>query len=573
MSQAPSSAETAVNQPIQKLAVSYQRVSTKIQTTEGRSGIDRQEQALQQWLAKNPDYLLDERFQDLGLSGAGKHKTGAFGRFLELGTAGRWPHGTCLVVESFSRFSREPLEDALLTLIQLWNLGLSISFCDWGGEVLTSLKSSGGTPYQIIGAHAQARLEYEAKRDRSLGASAYMRRKIKEGEKPFRERTSKRAAYPFWLDFNEATKTFSFNDKSEWVKDAFDMAEEMGAQTVSAQLQKRGLTQINDPDKPISRTTITNLLRNRAVLGERQTSHIEDNGKTKRLDELLVGVYPPLITIDQFERVTMAAQSRLLRTGPSNTKKVRNLFQGRIFCSCCSGRVGHNCSSHPSAEGDTNDYIYLLCTNNSKAKSVCTSSKIRYKEDVLLGRLQDFRWDTYFNDDSKKLELNNAKQAQLATESALNSTKRELQQLKEQIKDLLNQKKLSIAAMLEDELTTLNIKLTDAEKLVTSARLRADLLRRNPSAATAAAAIKKQVTEFLTVDRNDVENRQAFNRWLHSKNIVIALELATGRFELGTGTVTTQGELIELDQTMEDAAVLGIAPTLFSQDLQTAGDL
>jgi len=127
--------------------------------------------------------------------------------------------------------------------------------------------------------------------------------------------------------------------------------------------------------------------------------------------------------------------------------------------------------------------------------------------------------------------------------------------------------------MLEDELTTLNIKLTDAEKLVTSARLRADLLRRNPSAATAAAAIKKQVTEFLTVDRNDVENRQAFNRWLHSKNIVIALELATGRFELGTGTVTTQGELIELDQTMEDAAVLGIDPTLFSQDLQTAGDL
>ena len=260
----------------------------------------------------------------------------------------------------------------------------------------------------------------------------------------------------------------------------------------------------------------------------------------------------------------MAAQSRLLRTGPSNTKRVTNLFQGRIFCSCCGGRVSHRRSSQPSAEGDTYFYIYLLCTNNSKAKSVCTSSKIRYKEDVLLGRLQDFRWDTYFNDDSKKLELNNAKQAQLATESALNSTKRELQQLKEQIKDLLNQKKLSIAAMLEDELTTLNMKLTDAEKLVTSARLRADLLRRNPSAATAAAAIKKQVTEFLTVDRNDVENRQAFNRWLHSKNIVIALELATGRFELGTGTVSTQGELVELNQVMDDAALFGLDPALFS---------
>lgn len=564
MLQAPSSAQTAANQPIQKLAVSYQRVSTKIQTTEGRSGIDRQEQALQQWLAEHSDYLLDERFQDLGLSGAGKHKTGAFGRFLELGAAGRWPAGTCLVVESFSRFSREPLEDALLTLIKLWNLGLRISFCDWGGEVLTSLESSGGTPYRIIGAHGQARLEYEAKRDRSLGASAYMRRKIKEGEKPFRERTNKRAAYPFWLDFNEATKIFSFNDKSKWAKDVFDMAEIMGAQAISAQLQKRGLTQINNPSKPISRTTITNLLANRAVLGERQTWNIENDGKTKYLGEILLDVYPPLITLDQFERVKMAAQSRLLRTGPSNTKRVTNLFQGRIFCSCCGGRVSHRRSSQPSAEGDTYFYIYLLCTNNSKARSVCTASKIRYKEDVLLGRLQDFRWDTYFNDDSKKLELNNARQAQLATESAFNGIKRELQQLKEQIKDLLNQKKLSIAAMLEDDLTTLNIKLKDAEKLVTSARLRADLLRRNPSAATAAAAIKKQVTEFLTVDRNDVENRQAFNRWLHSKNIVIALELATGRFELGTGTVSTQGELVELNQVMDDAALFGLDPALFS---------
>ena len=564
MSQAPSSAETAVNQSIQKLAVSYQRVSTKIQTTEGRSGIDRQEQALQQWLAKHPDYLLDERFQDLGLSGAGKHKTGAFGRFLELGAAGRWPPGTCLVVESFSRFSREPLEDALLTLIKLWNLGLRISFCDWGGEVLTSLESSGGTPYQIIGAHGQARREYEAKRDRSLGASAYMRRKIKEGEKPFRERTNKRAAYPFWLDFNEATKTFSFNDRSKWAKDVFDMAEIMGAQAISAQLQKRGLTQINNPSKPISRTTITNLLANRAVLGERQTWNIEDDGKTKRLGEILLDVYPPLITLDQFERVKMAAQSRLLRTGPSNTKRVTNLFQGRIFCSCCGGRVSHRRSSQPSAEGDTYFYIYLLCTNNSKARSVCTASKIRYKEDVILGRLQEFRWDTYFNDDSKKLELNNAIQVQLETESALNSTKRELQQLKEQIKDLLNQKKLSIAAMLEDELTTLNMKLKDAEKLVTSARLKADLLRRNPSAATAAAAIKKQVTEFLTVDRNDVENRQAFNRWLHNKNIVVELELSTGRFELGTGTVSTQGELVELNQVMDDAALFGLDPALFS---------
>ena len=39
--------KTAADVPIQKLAVSYQRVSTKLQAIDARSGIDRQEQALQ----------------------------------------------------------------------------------------------------------------------------------------------------------------------------------------------------------------------------------------------------------------------------------------------------------------------------------------------------------------------------------------------------------------------------------------------------------------------------------------------------------------------------------------------
>ena len=63
-----------------KFAVSYIRVSTKAQTTENKSGIERQEQLYLNWLERHPEYknLDGIEFKDLGVSGRGKNlKQGA----------------------------------------------------------------------------------------------------------------------------------------------------------------------------------------------------------------------------------------------------------------------------------------------------------------------------------------------------------------------------------------------------------------------------------------------------------------------------------------------------------------
>ena len=55
-----------------RYAVSYLRVSTAKQTEESKTGIKRQEQAWDNWLAAHPEYnSWTEKFQDLGVSGRG----------------------------------------------------------------------------------------------------------------------------------------------------------------------------------------------------------------------------------------------------------------------------------------------------------------------------------------------------------------------------------------------------------------------------------------------------------------------------------------------------------------------
>ena len=90
------------------------------------------------------------------------------------------------------------------------------------------------------------------------------------------------------------------------------------------------------------------------------------------------------------------------------------------------------------------------------------------------------------------------------------------------------------------------------------ARAGLDALRRRRTGKDAAAAIQTRVAAFMASDRTNVESRQQFNRWLFAEGIVIAFDLVADRFELGTGKVSPQGLLVELDQRLDAAVALGI---------------
>ena len=67
------------------MVVSYLRVSTAKQTGETKTGIQRQIEGSQKFLAAHPECKLwDEQFQDLGVSGRGDNRRkGALARIID----------------------------------------------------------------------------------------------------------------------------------------------------------------------------------------------------------------------------------------------------------------------------------------------------------------------------------------------------------------------------------------------------------------------------------------------------------------------------------------------------------
>ncbi len=83
------------------LAYSYRRVSSGGQAHSDKSGLQRQEQALKDWMRRHPDYQLAEELLDQGVSAyTGQNRIkGALGRFLASARSGSIPKGSVLVVE------------------------------------------------------------------------------------------------------------------------------------------------------------------------------------------------------------------------------------------------------------------------------------------------------------------------------------------------------------------------------------------------------------------------------------------------------------------------------------------
>ena len=104
------------------------------------------------------------------ISGKENVKFGLLGQFLVDAQKGRVAPGSVLVVETWSRLSRGDMADCMQLMLDIFNAGLGVSFCDWGNQILRSLDETGGTVFQIVGAAQRSHGEWLEKRDRTLGA-------------------------------------------------------------------------------------------------------------------------------------------------------------------------------------------------------------------------------------------------------------------------------------------------------------------------------------------------------------------------------------------------------------------
>ena len=532
------------------VAISYARVSTSKQSEESASGLERQERAIARWLEAHPHYELDREVRAVG-SGA---KAGRFEWFIQELREGRLPQGTCLVVEKISRFSREPVTEVLETLIRLFRAGGCVAACELGGEVLSNFDGQNGAVFILVGAIQRARGEWEERRDRALGSSVKKRRLIAEGQKPFQPRQKgKRADYPFWLDFDPSAGKFVFNSQAEWLRQAFLWAPEVGSTVIARRLKETGVRSPSDRRKSLSDKRITRLLKDRAVLGERQA--VDAQGRP--VGDPVRGVYPPLVTEDEWRLARAAIEARFGGNRRTGTKH-HLLFEGQVFCAHCGGAVGVSRSRAKLAGGGTKTYGYLRCRERDKDRSRCSAPPQHpYDEERMLQRLHAFRWAEFFSDEKHEEEVAAARKRVLSAQADRSDVERQLVNLRAAA---LEQARSggTVGAWLEDEAKRLEAAFSDAQATENAAKSALGGLERRRTGKEAQRAIQKRVEAFLVSDRASVDQREAFIQWLSAEGLVIEFNLETGAMEFGVGEVAPGGHLVGLDQRMEDAAGFGI---------------
>lgn len=546
MAQAPTE---GLKLPAQKVAVSYQRVSTTDQDHY------RQKRARDKWLAKHPEYELLET-RAVHMSGRKKNR---FDWLIK--DPVKYPAGTVLLVEDIDRFSRMEVEDGIRELLAMFDRGLGIAVCPYEDDaysdwellgVITSFNRGGKT---VFAALERARHESERKRERRLGGYDKKWDAIAEGNfsAAFTPRTSQGAMdYPFWLDFapkeNGGLGAFKFNKHRALIDRIFELAKEMGGDRIAKVLRDEGFTSPNPhkgKPKPLSAEAVRKHLAHRAVVGEFQPRH-RDNSPAR---PPIAGVFPQVLTEVEWRAIRQTIADRSTGLGATRSKKGHNLFEKRCFCANCGHVVGFQTQS-PKTLANGRVYAYpgkLLCRHGAKFPDECNVNgkqiSTPYDEEALLEMLHDYRWEDRYSSTAHDQEVNQARQHVLALESTRGVKQRIVDNIKQGIKSALMDGQAPNPTFAETQKAA-ELELIEAENAVAIAENRLHALQIKTVGKEAARQARQRVKLFMDSGRKDREEREKFNSWFHTTGLVVLVDPRTKRIEIGPGKVVGT-ELVE----------------------------
>jgi len=562
--------------------VSYLRVSTAKQTGESKTGIKRQIENRQAFLDAHPECKLwEEEFQDLGVSGRGDNrKKGALARFIDQAERGIFPPKTILLVESVSRLTRDTQKEGLRLLIKLFDLGFSIAFTEWGGQILDEEGST--TWMQLTGAFMAANFEVEDKRSRINGYHTEKIERFKRGDLSVhfrkRKRKSQKCFYPQWLDFigegmpagTPIENQWKLTDRVVWVKRSYELAPDHGSIEISKRLYEEGHRGWKDPRKPISKDSIADVLKDRSVLGEWQpykTSKTESGGLlAEERGEAIPGIFPAIVSPEEFQKAQEGREKRAKsKSQPRAREKKRWLFGNSTFCSKCGEKITFLSFPKPTFDDPDNYYYYLVCSAGyNRAVDICTCKKrfnakktgVDFELDVLNG-LTTYRWAKLLTDEKHAKSLQAATAKKMRRHDKREEAKREVKRLRENLDAMLTSENINPVAI--NRIGELQAKANQAYEAANDeyneAMLEEGQLRTRKSGKQAQKEIKERIKDFIENGRKDVRKRQEFSSWFYETGLVVVVELTSGRFEIGLGKRGEKGNLTELDMTLEHVAM------------------
>ena len=519
------------------MAVSYMRVSTQGQTTE------RQERALEEWMADHPEYELQDRKVD--------KRSGRDLNRLDWFINGEYPLGTVLVVEDVDRFSRLGVTDGVDLLFDLWRKGLTIAVVGdpFYGEVLRDLDDKGE---EIIRELKRARRESDRKRDKSNDAVRVSREQIRQGKFThvkclFKPRDGKKKVhYSFWQDLdptlNNGDGGFVENAEVRWIRRAFELAlqPDMGENKIADQLYSEGFRSSHPQTKgkKLDGRTIGKWLTNRQVIGEWQATKPKLDEYGNRLGKQYepfgepLSVFPVVIDPKDFRRVQELRQGRRTNAGAvvSRGGQMHSLFQDMQFCGQCGGYM----RCRPEAGGKRT----FRCSVSLLDKSACNVNGKRvgvpYDEKKILSQMAAFRWETFYNDKKHTEELREWSGKQKRAYEAM-----------QRAEDLVKNRKAARAYYwdngekvpedLEDSISKAVNEWEVARQVFNRAEATVQGLSSHPTGKKAAEATLERVKQFIDVDRHHPDDatriaaRRAFNLWLQQESLVMVVDARISR--------------------------------------------
>ena len=527
--------------PAAKLAVSYQRVSTKGQE------FPRQKRARDQWLAKHPEYELLDTVEDQ-ISGRKKNR---FDWFIEHPET--YPPGTVLLVEDIDRFSRMEVEDGIRQLLAIFDAGLGIAVCPYEEDdssvwdrigkdgVITSLNKGG---QEIVRELERARRESERKRERSIGARDEKWAAIREGNlsAAFQPRGKRKSVrFPFWVEFNpkanDGRGAFEPNEHWPIIARIWELARVMGGARIAQTLIDEGFKSPyprKGRQKAFSAAEVRKLLRERTALGEFQPVH---RGNATA-EPPIPGVFPPVVTEAEFKEIRGLIEARDTGLGAVKTKKQTNLFSNRSFCAQCGGLMGvQPQTNRVLADGTRTNYPgNFRCRVGDKTRGLeCNVNGkqvgVRYEEERLLTMLHDFRWEDRYSSTAHSEELNKARQHLLAVQSVKNEKQRLVDNVNQGIEAALLAGQAPNPAFTKT-LEKVGAELIDAENAIAIAENCLSALQAKPVGKEVARQARARVKAFTATGRNNLEEREAFNRWFHTTGLVVLVDPRTKNCDL-----------------------------------------
>ena len=153
------------------------------------------------------------------------------------------------------------------------------------------------------------------------------------------EMAKKITGYPAWLGVSDDRTSFVFlADRAKIVQGIFKASVSgLGGYTIANQLNAKKVPGFG-PSPIWDQSTIHNLLRNRATIGEYQAKRTR-NGKRVSEGDPIRGYYPAVIDESLFQAAQIARQENLASGRGRKGYLLTNLFRGILTCAYCASPV------------------------------------------------------------------------------------------------------------------------------------------------------------------------------------------------------------------------------------------